>query len=77
VARVIDKVTWQRTNAMKIKAKLTLLNEQRNKIAHGKEPKGSLKLSDIERMRDFAEQFSISLNRYLANRFRRNLTIRD
>jgi hypothetical protein len=76
VARVIDKVTWQPTNAKKIKTKLALLNEQRNKIAHGKEPKGSLKLSDIERMRDFVEQFSINLNRYLANRFRRNLIIR-
>ena len=53
--------------------KLKMLNEQRNAIAHGKVPKGSLKLNDIERMRDFAEQFAINLNRYFAKRFGRNV----
>ncbi len=52
---------------------LNLLNHQRNAIAHGGAPKGSLKLSSIERMRDFTENFATNLNRYLRKEFRRNL----
>lgn len=72
-ANILERVTWQRTDAKKIRKMLGLLNEQRNAIAHGKSPKGSLKLSSIERMRDFVNNFAINLNRYLRKRFRRNL----
>lgn len=70
---VLENVTWQRTNVKRIKAMLNLLNHQRNAIAHGGAPKGSLKLSSIERMRDFTENFATNLNRYLRKEFRRNL----
>lgn len=76
IVNVIDQVTWQRTDAKKIRMRLQVLNEQRNAIAHGKEPKGSLKLDNIERLRDFVQQFSINLNRHLAHRFRRSLVVR-
>jgi hypothetical protein len=70
---ILENVTWQRTDVKKIKMMLRLLNEQRNAIAHGKSPRGSLKLSSIERMRDFVNNFAINLNRYLRRRFRGSL----
>ncbi len=76
VTNLIDKVTWQRTDGSKIRRRLQLLNEQRNAIAHGKTPKGSLKLEQIERMRDFVEQFSINLNRYFTRRSKGVLSVR-
>jgi len=75
VGKIIDKIRWQRTDAKKIRTRLQLLNDQRNAIAHGKIPKGSLKLSSIESLRDFTEQFSINLTRYLVRQFRRNLQL--
>jgi hypothetical protein len=73
VMNIIDNITWQKMDGMKIKARLNLLNERRNRIAHGKALEGSLKLAEIENTRDFIEQFAQGLNRHLYRRFRGQL----
>jgi hypothetical protein len=73
VVEIIEKVNWSKSDAKSIATKLKMLNEQRNKIAHGQEPRGSLNLTDIEKTRDFVQQFSKDFSSYLRRKFRTSL----
>lgn len=73
VIGILKQVNWSKSDGKTIAGKLRVLNEQRNKIAHGREPRGSLKLTDIEKTADFVETFSRELSAYLRRKFRRSL----
>jgi hypothetical protein len=66
---VFDGLSWQRTRAETIKAKLDQINELRNKIAHGQPLPQSVSLSQVRNLRDFVENFGERFARHVRGKF--------
>lgn len=72
VPDVLDGMTWQRTDAERIRFKLRELNEIRNQIAHGtrqltiNQQAYSLDLAKVVAFRNFVEQFAVRFTTHVA-----------
>jgi len=66
---VFDGITWQRTRAETVKAKLDQINKLRNKIAHGQSLPQSVSLTQVRDLRNFVENFGERFAAHVRSKF--------
>jgi hypothetical protein len=68
IVDVLADLSWEKTTSQKIKSNLRIINELRNKIAHGKRLDDTISLQKVVALRDFVAAFSDRFGSHVLDR---------